>query len=699
MNRPPELRTEILSHYASARPNLDSEQRRNLREILRDSDNPARAYDWFIGLLSDEDLTNIEDYNASPSEQELLARQLELIAELDTFVENPLSVPVEKHPQLLRHLSYQMERSMPTLTGDPLKPGEHLISISFNGVKALNQNGAGIHITSQILQQFRQEIDTSLRQHDLIDVTMIPTQQLWKRVSFRIPGGDVEDISQKIAALESQVTERIQAYIDTFSDTDIPAEVKDETKASIHITSGVASASEGEIDVFDALQTSVMQCEAQNFFDDCKDKAEVIRRYLSASPEAAGVMALIEREPPKSPEERMQFLFETSDAIHHYLVGTMQHYAPDYVATIPELDNRMGLSEEFFTHIRQDDLGAMFDKFDGTPVSKGKIIALSHLGGLYTQSLFTPTVLKEFTHDQSTQHTRKTQALHSSAQRILALAKTGTVTPENALTAKQHLAEAWDHLRRDHRFTDAGLNGIFMNPLFFDETALAYESPKYLSLDLIGVGAEYLKEAQITQQTIADAGNTYDEILAQTRTLGESSWRRIKGTFDTVGQSLMNDPSISPYIEQNHGLIPAFTKGDEMVIAIPGDVATEAIIRAMHGNRAARISLATATRPDTPQQVNNERIAAHLDTRVLSEKIGIDIAKKLENIIPDGVTEIARDTHGKVIFRVHWGTEPTHASRWFEADALLIQNGDEETDDQQSQDMLDSIRKEVESRK
>lgn len=666
---------------------LSPEQRKNLRDILRDTENPARAYDWFIGLLDDDDLTHIEDYNPSPSEQELLTRQLELVEALDTFVDDPLSVPPEKHPQLLRHLAYQMERDLPTLTGDPLKPGEHLVSISFNGVKALNQNGAGIHITSLILQRFRQEIETGLRQHNLVDVTMIPTQQLWKRVSFRIPAGDITEITEKLTYLEAEVTQRVQTYIDTFDEKDIPEEVKNETRNAVHITSGVASARDSEIDVFDALQVSVMQCEAQNFFDDCQDKQEVIRRYLSESPEAAEVLALLERETPESPEERMQFLFQTSDTIHHYLVETMQRYAPDYVEEIPELDNRMGLSETFFTHIRQDDMIAMFEKFGGTPVSRGKIIALSHLGGLYTQSLFTPTVLKEFTHDQSTQHVRKTQALQSSAERILALAKAGTVTPDNALTAKQHLAEAWDHLRRDHRFTDAGLNGIFMNPLFFDETALAYESPKYLSLDLIGVGAEYLREAQITQQTIADAGNTYDEILTQTRTLGESSWKRIRNTFDTIGKSLMDEPSISPYIRENYGLIPAFTKGDEMVIAIPGDVATEDIIHATQrayrelgseqGKKDARVSLATATRPDKPEQLDDERIAAHLDTRVLSEKIGIDIAKRLESAFPDAISEIARDPQGAIMFRVHWGTEPTKTSRWLDT-KLLLQPDDEE---------------------
>lgn len=707
MNRPPELRTEILSHYASARPNLDSEQRRNLREILRDSDNPARAYDWFIGLLSDEDLTNIEDYNASPSEQELLARQLDLIAELDTFVEDPLSVPAEKHPQLLRHLAYQMERSMPTLIDEPLKPGEHLVSISFNGVKALNQNGAGIHITSQILQRFRQEIDTALRQHDLIDITVLPTQQLWKRVSFRLPAGDITEITQKIEAMEAQVTSRIQAYIDTFTESDIPADLKEETKESIHLTSGVASATEQEMDVFDALHLSVMQCEAQAFYDDSQDKKELLHRLLNDSPDAQNILALLEREKPASHTEQLQQLFETSDELHHFIIQTAQRHAPTYLEEMPGVQDGIGISETFFAHIRQENLGAMLETFHGAPVTRGEVLALYHLGKLYTQTLFTPTVLKEFTHDQRTQHHRKTHALQSSAERVLALARTGTITSENVLTAKQHLAEAWDHLRRDHRFTDAGLEGIFMNPLFFDKTALQYDSPKYLSLDLIGVGAEYLREAQMTQRHIAQAGNTQESILAETRTLGESSWKRIKSTFDAVGESLLAEPTIEAYIAANNGLIPAFTKGDEMVIAIPGDVATEDIIHAMQrsyralgtesSQNDARISLATATRADDPDQTQTDKIAAHLDTRVLSEKIGIDIAKKLEDIIPDGVIEIARDTHGKVIFRVHWGTEPTHASRWFEADALLIQNGDEETDDQQSQDMLDSIRKEVAS--
>jgi len=706
MNRPLELNHTILEHYASARPHLTPEQRTNLRDILRDTDNPALAYDWFIGLLGDEDLTNIEDYNSSPSEQELLNRQLELISELDTFVGDPLSVPAKKHPQLLRHLAYQMERSLPTLTGDPLKPGEHLISVSFNGVKALNQNGAGIHITSQILQRFRQEIDTALRQHDLVDVTMIPTQQLWKRVSFRIPSGDIETIAQKIATLEAQVTERIQAYIDTFSDTDIPAEVKDETKESIHITSGIASATESEVGVFDALQLSAMECEAQKFFSECQDKKEVIQRYLEVSPETEKLFALLNSTPPESSAERMQLLFQTSDAINRYLIKTVTQHVPNYVEEMPELDNNMGLSETFFTHVRQDNVGAMFDEFEGTPVSKGKALALSHLGSLYTQTLFSPTVLKEFTHDEATLHNRKTQALHSSTERILALANAGTITPKNELTAKLHLAEAWDHLRRDHRFTNAGLEGIFMNPLFFDQTALKYNSPKYLSLDLIGVGAEYLREAQIAQQKIAQAGNTPDAILAETRTLGEASWRRIKRTFDAVGEALRAESTIAPHIEENGGLIPAYTKGDEMVVAIPGDdVSTEDIIHAMQrayraletedGQNDVRISLATATRTDNPDQPQTDKIAAHLDTRILSEKIGIDIAKRLEAIVPDGVIEIARAQNGKIMFRVHWSTSQSHVSQWFEANLILNDDQEEEADDQELQDLLTSIKKAV----
>lgn len=701
MHQSPELRHEILSQYRAARETLTPEQRKNLRDILRDTDNPARAYDWFIGLLGDDDLNAPETYNPSASEQELLARQLELIEALDTFVADPLSVPPQKHPQLLRHLAYQMERDLPTLTGDPLKPGEHLVSISFNGVKALNQNGAGIHITNLILQRFRQEIDTALRQHDLVDITMIPTQQLWKRVSFRIPKGDAAAIREKITVLEAQVTERIQAYINTFDDIDIPPEAKTETKNAIHLTSGLAAADDSEMDVFDALQVSVMQCEAQNFFDDCEDKREVIRRYLGETPGAQEVLALLDRELPDTSEEQMQHLFETSDAIHRYIVTIAQKHAPMYAEEIPELDGKPGLSEEFFTHTRQDNIGAMFDAFRDAPLTRGEIIALSHLGSLYTQSLFTPAVLKEFTHDQSAQHTRKTQALQSSTERILALAKVGKVTPENALTAKQHLAEAWDHLRRDHRFTDAGLNGLFMNPLFFDETALEYDSPQYLSLDLIGVGAEYLKEAQVAQHRIAATGNTYAAIVAETRTLSENSWRRIKRTFDTVGTSLTQEPSIAPYITENYGLIPAFTKGDEMVIAIPGTIPTEDIIRAMqrslrelgseHGKRDARVSLATAIRPDLPHQSPNDRIAAHLDTRVLSEKVGIDIAKKLELIIPDGVTEIARDEHGTIQFRVHWGKTATQTTRWFDVSDILAKSDDEDDLDQYNR-LLDEIR-------
>lgn len=653
--------------YRHQAKSLTREQRAKIKEILREEPNLTLAHDWIIGAVSVEELQHIDpaEYKPSTDETHSLQRELALLGNIKSFIEDPEAVHPEKHAQLLRHLAFQLEQNMPTLVAESVKPGESIVSISFNGVKSLNANGAGIHVTNQILQQFRQEIEIAFRQHGLIDITVLPTQQLWKRLSFRVPDIPTDELVAKVNLIEQSVTQRVKDFIDMLPEESINPEAKEATKATISITHGITRA-DRESKAFNVLQESVIQAEIGVWEHDLNLHKQDILTGIHSLPATTGLIKILKQDLPDTPEERAEYAFATAEEIREII--TQQLHVSNATNLLSNTLPRQGFSNEFFQILRQGDKESLQQALPH--LNTEQLDALYDLGKLYTQTLFSPTVLKEFTLDESTSHIRKARLLNQSAEEIFRLALKGTV--DLGSNDREFLKEAWDHLQRDPRFTGPDLKGPFLNPLFFDGEALSSKSPHYISLDLIGVGATFLEDAQQIQHLIAQKGNSYNAIMEQTRTLGETSWRRIHATFSTIADILKTLPELQEFFERTGGMIPASTKGDEMVIAIPGDIDKQIILTALRDAQSrlslhqeaspVRLALASATRIDDEGQTEQQKIAAHIETRILSEKYGIDIAKIFEPYFPGSIAEVqyTNTTSRTVQFRLHFpGTSTT----------------------------------------
>lgn len=644
----------IYKHHARE---LTPEQRIKIKELLRDPDHAHIAHQWLTGIISDEELTHIDvESGGHHLEFDLLQRELDLLDTTEQLIRDPEAVPASQQAQVLRHLAYQMEQDMPTLVAEPINPGESIVSFSFNGVKALNKSGGGIHVTDQILQQFRREIEVALRKERLVPLSELPTQQLWKRISYQISASESHELAEKIAAIESSVTLQLQRYIDGLPDDVLSSEGKELTKSELAITHGIAQA-DRQRKAFDLLQESVIHSEVQIWEHALSQNKPQLLQNLGQFSESERLHDILSEDTPDNPEQKVEYSFSCAEEIRQVLTNYFREHSEEFLSTSEEdID---GFSHEFFQIIRQSDASAL--RAHIPTLSDEQATTIMTLGKLYTQTLFTPTVLKEFTLDDSTRHIRKTRLLRESTERIFKLAIQGTVNPE---TDQDALQEAWDHLQRDHRFTGADLEGPFLNPLFFDRKALSLDSPHYISLDLVGVGAKFLEEAQQLQHHIAGNGNSYETIIQSTKTLGESSWKRINAAFEVIAEVLYHTPALAEFFEQNDGVIPASTKGDEMVIVIPGNIDQFVVVNALreaqlllqdHDSAApVRLALASATREDANVSHEKDKIAEHVKTRVLSEKYGIDIAKVFEPFYPGCIAEVRHiSTSSGVEFRLH----------------------------------------------
>lgn len=644
----------IYRHHAKE---LTPEQRTKIKELLRNPDQAHIAHQWLTGILSDEELTfENPEGTLQPHEFELLQRQLNLLDTTEHLIQDPGSIPASQQAQLLRHLAYQMEQDMPTLVAEPINPGESIVSFSFNGVKELNKNGGGIHVTDLILQQFRREIEVALRKENLVPLSELPTQQLWKRISYRIGAAESTDLAEKIEAIELSVTQQLQQFIDELPDDVLPYEGKELTKSELAISHGIAQA-ERQRNAFDLLQESVIHSEIQIWEHTVSQNKPELIRGLEQFDSSEELRETLAEETPDEPKQKVEYAFTCAEKIRHVLTRYLHDHSETLLSTTEE--ETEGFSHEFFQIIRQSDASALRAYIP--TLTEEETSTIMTLGKLYTQTLFTPAVLKEFTLDDSTRHIRKTRLLRGSTERIFKLAIQGTVNPE---TDQDALQEAWDHLQRDHRFTGADLEGPFLNPLFFDRKALSLDSPHYISLDLVGVGAKFLEEAQQLQHHIAGNGNSYETIIQSTKTLGESSWKRINAAFEVIAEVLYHTPALAEFLEQNDGVIPASTKGDEMVIVIPGNIDQHVVVNALreaqlllqnHDSAApVRLALASATREDANVSHEKDKIAEHVKTRVLSEKYGIDIAKMFEPFYPGCIAEVRHiSTSSGVEFRLH----------------------------------------------
>jgi len=673
--------------YREAKAHLSPDQLLELHELIRAGANSDQMYEWFIGLATDdtvEDLTQSEDLSA---EALRLTTIINRKHELEMLATDPTQIPPEKHMELLRFLAYQLEKSMPEMADEQLQSGDAIVSFTLTGIKELNDHHVGITTAAEIVDYFHTRLEITLREHGITGITILPTQQIWKRYSLKVDRQYCTDLESKIADVQQTVEFQVQAYIDERSD--IQHEVKERIKTKLLFNTGIAHAQAQE-PIFDVWQESVVRSQINDSLDSIKLYKNSIRSLNL--PEFSIMQQLLNQEIPTDPKECAEYLFQLAQVIRIVVSELFKKYNLEKLLTsIPDEEQTLGFSQYCFGLIR----GGKAEEFvkqteEIKSLDVGQRMQLMNLIKIYGEILASPLVIKSFTLDDLDSQMAQCQNLRELYSQTMELIKRDTTIQIDDQPALTTIQKAVSGLKYDQRFGDEQLTGPFTSTHEFDAIAVGLHNPIYLSLDVVGVGSKYLETAQAIQIKINQAGNDYESIRNFGKTMGEDSWRMIEETFAQVSNILQQNPDLKEYFTQNQA-IPATIKGDELVIVLPSNVDQNALFASLQQVQETltdntqfgtiRLTIAQTNREDISFAPVQVRVQEHIKARILAEKEGIHIAKVFEGlqtlINSPIVVEVTEKDPEEIMFRLlynqHQG-QNIATSNWYSVQILHHQN-------------------------
>ncbi len=673
--------------YREAKANLSAHQLLELHELIRSGANSDQMYEWFIGLATDdsvEELTQSEDLSA---EALRLSAIINRKHELEILAVDPNQIPAEKHMELLRFLAYQLEKSMPEMADEQLKAGDAIVSFTLTGIKELNDHHVGITTAAEIVDYFHTRLEITLREHGITGITILPTQQIWKRYSLKVDQQYCTDLENKIADVQQTVESQVHSYIDSRSD--IQSEVKDRIKAKLLFNTGIAHA-QMEEPVYGVWQESVVTSQ----INDSLESIQSFKHSIGSlnQPEFSIIQQLFNQEIPTDPKECAEYLFKLAQEIRSVVSELFQKYQLEKLVTpIPGQNQALGFSQYCFGLIRANKAEEFIQQTkEIDTLEVGQRMQLMNLIKIYGEILACPLVIKSFTLDDLDSQVAQCQNLRELYSQTMDLIRRGTIVQADDQPALATIQKAVSSLNYDQRFCDEQLTGPFTSTHEFDAIAVGLDCPIYLSLDVVGVGSKYLESTQTTQVEINQAGNKYDSIRTLGKTMGEDSWRMIKETFVQVSNILLQNPDLKEYFAQNHA-IPAAIKGDELVIVLPSNVDQRALFTSLQQVQetlinhpqfgSIRLTIAQTNREDISSVQIQIRVQEHIRARILAEKEGIHIAKVFEGLqslikSPIIVEVIEKEPKG-IMFRIlynQYQEQEITTTNWYSVQILHHQN-------------------------
>lgn len=594
----------------------------------------------------------------------------------------------------LRLLAFLLSQNPDVMLDDDLKPGDSIVSFSFGGIKALNDNLIGADNTRAIIDFSHDVIQVELRKAGLVGLEAIPMQEIWKRISIKVNSAN-GDIKERLLAVEAQVKQAVAAFIRNPGNLsqDLTSEQREEAIKKFGIYSGYAS--EQQITIkpaqassrsYDLLHRSVVQTQIKELVAEVAELRKELES-LKKLPAFEDLEYQLTRL-PENEEERVAFL---------YNIGAKIRYS---IALQMGLNSDEGFSDEILRAVRKNDLSAFLSHKKADVMnefSAAQQTALFKAARFYTDILAAPVTIKYFsTHDMDEQR-EISKTVRSLFQQIATKALNPSSVDLNIQETRELLRNAWIAAKYDQRFQDEKGKYFMLNPLLFDVYALNLSdipNAQYLAADSLGVGVALMQEAQAVhlKLTANNKQTSYEQIMTETRDVGFKAWEIIQKTTQTLTGELMSIPEVMNQIAID-GVLIARLSGDDLHVAFPGadGVSTNTglldnlVVRFSKNNPDVQVRLVVAgtirgqNKPpvkDPPWTAPEVAVWNHVQALRLTN-VGIEIAKKFEARGYQKVVVDIRNNAGEVEFRLLTDKEGKAVAKpgWLNVQEFFYQMG------------------------